>query len=135
MWTILPIARLHALPEEARPVSTWDDRDSAYVSVVEGIARVARELSAASDSLLADWITSRLLRHEVIRTVQRHLAQWQLYAGPIDGIPGRLTEHAVRQLQEMGGKRVDGKIGPDVIRLLTSSSDAFQSVQPSPQTG
>lgn len=135
VWTILPIAKLHALPEEARPVSTWDDRDSAYVSVVEGIARVARELSAASDSLLADWMTSRLLRHEVIWTVQRHLAQRQLYTGPIDGIPGLLTEHAVRQLQEMGGKRVDGKIGPDVIRLLTSSSDPFQSPQPSPQTG
>lgn len=130
-WTNLPIAKLHALPRDARPISTWEDRDSAYVSVVEGVARLARELSAASHTLLADWMTSRLLRLEVIRAVQRHLAQRGLYDGPIDGIPGPLTERAVGELQQMGGKRVDGKIGPDVIRLLTSPSDA---VQP-PRTG
>jgi TIR domain/Putative peptidoglycan binding domain len=133
LWRNLPIGRLQALPQDARPISTWEDRDSAYLSVVEGLATLARELSATSHTLLADWITSRLLRLEVIRTVQRHLAERQLYTGPIDGIPGPMTEHAVRALQRTGGKRVDGKIGPDVIQLLTSfpvGVDATEGVGP-----
>jgi hypothetical protein len=29
-WTRLPIAELQALPEGARPITKWSDKDSAY---------------------------------------------------------------------------------------------------------
>jgi hypothetical protein len=123
LWQTQPIGKLQVLPAGAKPITNWKPRDSAYVSVVAGIERVAREITSNAHSLHDDWITSRLLRRRVIRAVQEHLTQLDLYAGPIDGVPGRQTEIAVRELQRRGNVRVDGMIGPDVIRLVTSAAD------------
>ena len=43
-WQNLPFAGLQALPEGAVPISSWDNRDDAFVSVVLGVERVAREI-------------------------------------------------------------------------------------------
>jgi hypothetical protein len=125
-WRDLPIGQLQALPANGRAVTRWRDRDSAYVSVVEGIERIAQDQLAARHTLMEDWLTSRLLRRRVIRAVQEALVQRQLYDGPIDGDPGPLTERAVRQLQRQGGVHVDGRIGPDVISLVTTQAEASQ---------
>ncbi len=39
-----PIARLHALPKNARPVSTWRDPDRAWLDVAQGIRRAIAAL-------------------------------------------------------------------------------------------
>ena len=57
-WQNLPIGRLQALPESGRPITTWTDRDDAYVSVALGIEEVARQLLSAGSSLVDDWLTS-----------------------------------------------------------------------------
>lgn len=44
MWQHMPFSKLKALPENAKAVSTWQDRDEALVSVAEGIRVVADEL-------------------------------------------------------------------------------------------
>ena len=110
---------LQALPTNGRPVTRWRDRDSAYVSIAEGIERLAQRLLGERETVMADWLTSRLLRRRVIRAVQEQLADLQFYAGPIDGDPGPMTERGVRMLQQQGGVKVDGLIGPDVINLLS----------------
>lgn len=122
-WQNQPIGALQVLPDGAKPIANWKPRDRGFVSVVEGIERVARGITSHAHTLDDDWITSRLLRRRVIRAVQEHLVQLQLYDGPIDGVPGRQTEDAVRELQRRGNVRVDGMIGPDVIRLVSSSGD------------
>jgi hypothetical protein len=43
LWDTTPFAKLQALPREARAVSLWMDRDEAFVSVAEGIRKIARE--------------------------------------------------------------------------------------------
>lgn len=37
IWDDMPFARLQALPSERKPVSTWEDEDSACVDVTQGI--------------------------------------------------------------------------------------------------
>lgn len=69
-------------------INSWQSRDDAFVSVVLGVERVAREILSSGDSLVDDWLTSRLLRRRVLMAVQQHLRRIGLYAGPIDGIPG-----------------------------------------------
>jgi replicative DNA helicase len=44
-WTGAPFARLKALPEDAKPVTSWSDRDEAWLSVARGV-RQAIELRA-----------------------------------------------------------------------------------------
>jgi len=43
-WHIAPIAKLQALPKDAKPVTTWADRDEAWTDVTRGIRAVAEEL-------------------------------------------------------------------------------------------
>lgn len=123
-WERLPTARLQVLPDRARPISGWKDPDQAYLSVAVGVERVARELLSRSGSLTDDWLESRLLRRRVIRRVQKHLRTLGYYSGPIDGIPGLGTEHAVEAFQRSAGIAVDAMIGPEVIRHLEDAIGA-----------
>jgi hypothetical protein len=117
-WQNLPIGRLQALPESGRPITSWTDRDDAYVSVALGIEEVARQLLSIGTSLVDDWLTSRLIRRRVIRAVQEHLTSLGFDAGPLDGIPGRKTEDAVAAFQRAERLTVDRRIGPEVIQKL-----------------
>lgn len=36
-WSLTPFSRIQALPREARPVTSWADRDEAWLDVVRGI--------------------------------------------------------------------------------------------------
>jgi hypothetical protein len=49
-WTRLPIAELQALPEGARPITKWSDRDSAYKSVVQGVRKAIAALTSSNVS-------------------------------------------------------------------------------------
>ena len=46
-WENTPFARLQARPTYARPVSKWDDRDEAYLDIVQGIRMAINELKPA----------------------------------------------------------------------------------------
>lgn len=109
---------------------SWDDRDSAYLTVVRGIEAAARARLADGSSLVDDWLMSRLIRRRVIRAVQEHLHALDLYPGPIDGIPGGMTEKAVRSLQRNAGLTVDGMIGPEVIRLIEDAGSHTRADRP-----
>jgi TIR domain len=44
-WTyIAELARLQALPREAKPITKWENRDEAFLDVAKGIRLVSREL-------------------------------------------------------------------------------------------
>jgi internalin A len=43
-WRIAPFAKLQALPKDGRAVTLWEDRDSAWRNVSEGIERVVEEM-------------------------------------------------------------------------------------------
>ena len=43
-WHSAPFGRLQPLPKDGRAISLWEDRDSAWNDVAQGIRRVAKEL-------------------------------------------------------------------------------------------
>lgn len=45
-WQGALFGKLQALPKDARPVTIWNDRDEAFLNVVEGIRQVAREIQS-----------------------------------------------------------------------------------------
>ena len=118
LWENLPIAKLQALPEGGIPITAWDDRDAALLSVVRGVAEAARHLVSTRRSLADEWIEYRLARRRVIQEVQEHLMALGYYPGPIDGIPGPDTEDAIVAFQTSAQIEVDGRIGPETIRHL-----------------
>lgn len=52
--------------------------------------------------------------------LQVALAQRGFYTGPVDAIPGPLTEAAVRRFQASAGLVVDGIVGPETRRAIGS---------------
>jgi internalin A len=47
-WRIAPFAELQALPKDGKAVTLWEDRDSAWPNVSEGIERVVEEMRPRS---------------------------------------------------------------------------------------
>ena len=47
-WRGALFEKLQALPETAKPVTKWDDRDEAFTKVAEGIRRIVRQAAARS---------------------------------------------------------------------------------------
>lgn len=43
-WSDTPVSKLQALPTDARPVTTWPDRDLAMLDVASGIRKVCCEI-------------------------------------------------------------------------------------------
>ena len=46
-WQSMPFHRLKPLPSQGKPVDTWDNRDSAWLDVAQGLARVVDGLRAS----------------------------------------------------------------------------------------
>lgn len=44
-WQGSPFSKLQVLPKEAKPVTLWSDRDSAFLDVVQGIRRAVESLA------------------------------------------------------------------------------------------
>jgi hypothetical protein len=131
-WQDLPVARLNVLPAAGRPVTSWDNRDDAWVSVVTGIEAAAREVVKSRGDVVADWLASRLLRRRVIRYVQQRLLGEGLYPGPVDGEPGRDTERGLVAYQRREGLVVDARIGPEVLQRLLDTQDDGAKGHPRP---
>jgi len=45
-WTRAPFSKLQALPTRGKPVTSWADRDEAFLDVAQGIRKVAETLRA-----------------------------------------------------------------------------------------
>ncbi|MCI0525527.1 MAG: toll/interleukin-1 receptor domain-containing protein [Acidobacteria bacterium] len=49
-WDTAPFAKLQALPDKAKSVDKWKNKDSAWRSVADGIEKVAKELRKKKDA-------------------------------------------------------------------------------------
>ena len=45
-WTSAPFGKLQALPKDAKPVTTWANRDEAFLNIAQGIRKVVEALHA-----------------------------------------------------------------------------------------
>ena len=44
-WTLEPYSKLQALPKDAKPVTTWSNRDEAFLDIAKGIRAVIGTLT------------------------------------------------------------------------------------------
>ena len=49
-WRDAPFAKLQALPKNAKAVTTWQDKDEAFLNVVQGIRRVVEDMAKSKTS-------------------------------------------------------------------------------------
>jgi hypothetical protein len=47
-WKDSPFAKLQALPNEARPITSWSNKDEAFTDVAQGIRKAVAEITASS---------------------------------------------------------------------------------------
>lgn len=52
-WEDSLFGRLQALPKNAKPITTWDDKDEAFTDVVKGIKRAIAEMQKAKTTPVA----------------------------------------------------------------------------------
>jgi hypothetical protein len=45
-WHEAPFGKLQALPTEAKPITTWQNRDEAFTDVVKGIKQAIKEITS-----------------------------------------------------------------------------------------
>ncbi len=73
-WKEPPLDKLQALPDRAKPVSRWADRDEGFNNVANGIVKVIEQLNAHS---LSDPIAERreliVNLDQLIETVRLHM--------------------------------------------------------------
>ena len=46
MWSSAPFAKLQVLPADGKPISTWTDRDAAFLGIAEGIQATVKSITA-----------------------------------------------------------------------------------------
>lgn len=47
-WQHTPLSKLQALPKDGKPITTWRNRDAAFLDVAKGLRKVVEELSIIS---------------------------------------------------------------------------------------
>lgn len=43
-WSVTPLGKLQALPKDGKPVTTWSNRDNAFLDAAQGIRKAVKEL-------------------------------------------------------------------------------------------
>ncbi|MGH8546749.1 MAG: toll/interleukin-1 receptor domain-containing protein [Gammaproteobacteria bacterium] len=106
-WKGAPFGRLQALPKDAKPITTWANRDDAFLNVAEGIRAAIEELTIGKIGYLMEkldragslgnWpnvidLGERILKtvpeHQSIRskTAETYLKRWSRYLGELNDI-------------------------------------------------
>ena len=83
-------------------------------SVVNGIDSGAPQEQRVAESL--------------VRDVQEQLRRMGLYNGPVDGVLGPLTSHAIKEIQQANGWPVDGQPNQQLLEHLRSQQDKAQAL-------
>jgi len=51
-WKNLPFSKIQGLPENAKPITTWNNTDEAYLNIIEGIKKRLNESEFTNDDLI-----------------------------------------------------------------------------------
>jgi len=76
--------------------------------------------SKTSNSLL--WFMQQNKQVDISKTVQIALLQNGINIGPVDGIIGKGTIRGLKKYQKSIGLKIDGKITPELVRILLNTS-------------
>ncbi len=135
-WKYAPFGKLQALPTDARPVTSWRNRDRAFLDVVQGIRKAIGEMHAPAHGCEGmpdiphapavgfvprkDRSKDRRGRRDLVRRLKKMLAPGKRCFITLSGLEGvgktKLAAEVARQLEEDykqcvvwsdAGKRVD----------------------------
>jgi TIR domain len=70
-WQKAPFGRLQALPEDGRPITTWSNRDLAFLDVAKGIRKAVKKLTmhpGSASSIEESQVSFSMLSLEVHRS-------------------------------------------------------------------
>ncbi len=101
-WRNTPFGKLQALPKDAKPVTSWKNRDEAFFDIAQGIRRVVEEQIAKSPTTHNPAPVQRtivgfppltdpkiiLQREEVVKDIYAKLTQPSITALVLSGIGG-----------------------------------------------
>ncbi|NJR76450.1 MAG: toll/interleukin-1 receptor domain-containing protein [Scytonema sp. CRU_2_7] len=76
-WSNAPFAKLQALPKNVKPVTTWQDKDEAFLNVVQGIRRVVEEMAKSKTSSTASETTTLVIPSGELSLRQRRRLEEQ----------------------------------------------------------
>lgn len=89
-WLSTPMGKIQALPKDANPISTWSDKDKAWLEVAKGIRQSISDLQHRRAKKLSQPLFSSIndaLLTEVTRIEERYA-----HEGPIGGISTGLLD-------------------------------------------
>ncbi len=58
-WTYAPFGKLQALPQPAKPVTQWSDRDEAFLNISQGLRLAVKEFAQQKMQLKAETISNQ----------------------------------------------------------------------------
>ncbi|MDQ3744739.1 MAG: tetratricopeptide repeat protein [Acidobacteriota bacterium] len=142
-WEGAPFSHLNALPSNGQPVTSWPDRDEAFLDITKGIKKALQELSGASGNVAVSDIprppkVGFIPRHyengdSIVRRLQEELAPHKNQLVALWGAGGvgktTLTAEAARGLEEVGQRIVwvsaDGRANFTLSTLLDDIAEQF----------
>ncbi len=85
-WLASPIARLLALPDDGKAISTWTNEDAAWLAVSKGIRSVSEDLGRSRSKQVQ--ISKPTMMNEAIKIAFGRLqVLYEGKPGPLGGIP------------------------------------------------
>jgi stage II sporulation SpoE-like protein/TIR domain-containing protein len=87
VWNSLAFGKLQALPKDAKPVTTWSNREKAFVDITQGIQRAAEEIVrsreararlASNPRQASEWSDKRIIDFEGERISTAIQSKWEL---------------------------------------------------------
>jgi len=100
-WAGAPFGELQALPKNAKPVTTWDNRDEAFLSIAQGI----REAASAIAKLRCDRQTTVLAKTSRLETnsnVSLETPEGQVRIDSRFYIPSSYEERCYNEVKKAG---------------------------------
>jgi len=74
-WETTPLGSLQALPVDAKPISTWRNRDEAFANVVDGLLRVIRQVQREDKYPVREYTLGLRFSFDIPVQVQKTTAQ------------------------------------------------------------
>jgi len=118
-WIYSPVGSLQALPKNAKPVTTWTDRDTAFFEVAKGIRRAVEDLAQGETPAL------ERLKSEVLTLLRKRKSmpflELSVVLNPDAGSPMEqetLLQKAVQSLEKEG--RVKVKNPDNILEEIVS---------------
>lgn len=136
-WQEAPFGKLQALPEDAKPITTWSNDDEAYLSVAQGIRSVVEKLtkSSSTDIKTSNQQVQEGANNQSIPNLTRLKI---VLAGTIDDVNKQLALEFIISVQKLLNdstlRLIEIRSG-SIVLVLEASNEAFKRLKSLVESG